>query len=269
MHADLESIQELFANALIDVNLVEPALATLNGDPELNRERLAFYRGNVRAIWRQSLANAYPVLLKLLGADFFDDLTRAYGLAHPSQSGNLTEFGAALSSFIDTLENCRAYPYLGDVATLEWMMHRAYYLEQAEAITLADLAMVPSERLGDVRCQLQPSCFLLHSPWSVLDIWQAHQSAEVIFPDCLTTKTYCVIWRPHWQTNWNTQVSRLSAASYLALQALQVGETLGTAIEKALEEDPEFAVQIELADWFNKQLLVSMTLSITSNQAST
>jgi hypothetical protein len=265
MRADLESLQELFANALIDLNMVEPALVTFKGSPELNRERFAFYRGNIAAIWQQSCANAYPVLQQLLGIEFFGDLTRAYGLAHPSQSGNLTEFGAAMPGFIGTLENCRAYPYLKDVAALEWLVHRAYYLKHEDGVTLTHLAAVPSEHLGDVQCQLQPGCFLFKSPWSISDIWQAHQKEAVIFPDDLTRKTYCLVWRQDWQAGWKVQVSHLSAASYQALQALKEGETLGTAFEKALEEDPEFAVQTELADWFHKQLLIS----ITTNKAIT
>jgi len=259
MRTDLESLQELFANALIDVRAIDPVLTAFKGDPKLNRERFSFYRGNISAIWQQSCANAYPVLQQLLGVEFFDDLSRAYGLAYPSQSGDLTEFGAAMPAFIETLENCSAYPYLSDVAALEWMVHRAYYLKLHAAITLAELAAVPTESLGDVRCQLQPGCFLMQSSWSVADIWQAHQHENVEFPDDLTKKTRCLVSRQHWHSSWKVQVTSLSVASYLALQALQAGETLGTALERALEEDPEFPVQSELADWMQNSLIISIT----------
>ncbi|PRC95230.1 DNA-binding domain-containing protein [Solimicrobium silvestre] len=251
----LTTLQHDFASALINLNSLDPALASFKGDPDLNRERFGLYRGNLIAIWQQTCVNAYPVLQQLVGAEFFGDLARAYGLNHASQSGNLAEFGAALSSFIATLENCRAYPYLSDVAALEWQVHRSYYLEQRSPATLAQLAGFAPELLGDLQFTLQPSCVLLESPWAVVDIWQAHQGTNTPFPEQLASATYCLIWREHHQTN----ISAISAASYAALQALNAGQPLGQAFESALAIDPEFALPTELADWFGKQLFSNIS----------
>lgn len=254
MPADLDILQHTFANALLDVNQVESALATFKGNARLNRERFGYYRGNILALWQQSCANAYPVLLQLTGEEFFNDLTRAYGLAHASQSGNLTEFGASLSSYISTLENCRDYPYFADVAALEWRVHCAHYLKQSAPVTLNQLAAFPPEQLMEQRFKLQATCALLQSPWAIADIWHAHQGMDTPFPKKLSETNYCLVWRPYGLTNWKVQVSSISAASYKALQALSEGKSLGQALESALEENPEFAVQTVLADWFNKQL---------------
>lgn len=251
---NLELLQQTFANALLDVNCVEPALATLKGNADLNRERFAYYRGNQIALWQQSCANAYPVLQQLVGDDFFKDLTRAYGLAHASQSGNLTDFGASLSDFIRTLENCREYPYFGDIAALEWQVHRAYYLRQSKPITLTQLAAFPPEQLTEFRFKLQATCALLQSPWAIADIWHAHQDTDLPLPKQLSTTSHCLIWRPYGLTKWKVQVTSISAASYHALQALKAGKSLGEALELALEKNPEFAIQTELVDWLNKQL---------------
>lgn len=263
MRPDLTHLQQTFANALLDLNCIEPALALFKGDPKQNRERFAYYRGNITGIWQQTCAGAYPVLQQLVGKKFFDALTRAYGLAHASQSGNLTDFGASLSSYISTLENCKDAPYLADLAALEWHVHRTYYLEQSTPITLAQLAPFPLEQLPELHLQLQTNCALFQSPWAVADIWQAHQDVdagvenamlkEIVKPE-LVKPNYCLIWRPYGLTRWKVQVSRISAASYAALQTLTEGKTLGAALESALEKNPEFAIQTELADWFDKQL---------------
>ncbi|MET3108864.1 hypothetical protein AAKU67_003505 [Oxalobacteraceae bacterium GrIS 2.11] len=258
MRADLESMQARFAQGLIDLNLVDAALADFKGDPALNRERFSYYRGNISAIWQQTCASAYPVLQKLLGTDFFNGLTRAYGEAYPSQSGNLNEFGASMSSFISILDSCRPYPYLSDVAALEWLVHRAYYLKQQDAVSLAQLAAVAPENLGDVLCQLQPCCALIESPWAIADIWHAHQGDTPVFPEQIEAQSYALVWRQPWQSSWKVQVSSLSVGSYMGLQALHSGEALGTALEKALSVDSEFAVQDELADWLKKQLIISI-----------
>jgi len=259
MRADLNLIQADFARALLDVDEVDSALATFKGNPDLNRERFALYRGNIIAIWQQTLAGAYPVLRQLTGTDFFADLVRCYATRHPSQSGNLAELGSGLPDFIATLDNCRAYPYLADVAALEWLVHQAYYSAHCNPVTLAELAAVPTEELATIRCRLQPCCALMKSEWECAAIWSAHQSEDVNFPGQPENPVCCLIWRPDWQSSWRVQVSPISEASYVALSALQNGATLGEALELALNADPTFAVQAELADWLHRQLITSIT----------
>lgn len=254
MRTDLEALQQTFVQALLDKNCVEPALAMFKGDLTLIRERFSYYRGNVTAIWQQTCAGTFPVLRQLVGEEFFNALTRAYGLAHPSQSGNLTDFGASLSSYIHTLDNCRNTPYLADLAALEWHVHRTYYVEQSTPITLAQLTAFPLEQLPALRFTLQSNCALFQSSWAVAEIWQAYQHDDFALPCEFVNANYCLVWRPYGLTNWKVKVDSMSPASYAALKALSEGKTLGAALESALEKNPKFAIQTELADWFNKQL---------------
>lgn len=260
MRTDLTSLQHDFASAFLNVDLVYPATGVFKGNPAINQERFALYRGNIIAIWQQSCANAYPVLQQLVGAAFFDELARAYGQKHPSLSGNLSEFGAEFGQFISGLDNCRDYPYLGAVAELEWQVHQAYFLAHHSPASLAQLGAFPAEQLANLRFEFQPGCAVLKSDWAITDIWQAHQLAQVTMPEQLNQTNYCLIWRPDWDVSWNVQVQRISAATFAALQGLSRGETLGSSLELALACDTEFAIQAELADWFNKQLFCTVTL---------
>ncbi|HXZ10554.1 MAG TPA: DNA-binding domain-containing protein, partial [Paraburkholderia sp.] len=115
MASQLESLQRLLADALgkveceaasIDVFKTAPPAPTY--DPA---RRIELYRGNLRANWRAALANAYPVLLALVGDAWFDALSLAYARTHPSQSGDLNRFGAALPEFIGTYESDARYRY--------------------------------------------------------------------------------------------------------------------------------------------------------------
>ena len=260
MCADLTLLQHDFAAALVRLDAGYPVNGVFKGNPAINRERFALYRGNSIAIWQQSCANAYPVLQQLVGNVFFDELARAYGQEYPSLSGNLSEYGAGLAQFISGLDNCRAYPYLSAVAELEWQVHQAYFLAHHPPATLAQLGAFPADQLADLRFTLQPGSALLTSDWATAEIWQAHQLADFSMPEQLCQTTHCLIRRPDWEASWQVQVSRISAASYAALQALSKGATLGSALELALACDPEFAIQTELADWFNQQLFCNITL---------
>ncbi len=68
------SSQQAFATALFD-----PAAALPSFAGAAVQERFALYRGNVSATWRRTLGHAYPVVLALVGEDFFGGLARAYG----------------------------------------------------------------------------------------------------------------------------------------------------------------------------------------------
>lgn len=254
MIADLAQIQRDFTLALLDVEAVALALPWFKGDQEHNRERFAHYRGNAIATWQKTCAATFPVLQSLVGDDFFAELSRQYALAHPSRSGDLNEFGAAMPEYIAKLEQCRAYPFLGDVSALEWQVHRSYHAALEPPVTLTELALQDPQELMQTRYALQPACALLTSPWATGAIWLAHQQPEVNLPDPIKETSRCLVWRQ--AGVWDVRVATLSVASYAALGALQTNATLGEALEAALAIDPDFAVQTEIGEWLQRQLLI-------------
>src|SRR6478736_3545983 len=148
MSAQLESVQADFASALAESGASAALLPALVADDARVLDRLALYRGNVRAAWEEALASAYPVVRALVGDEFFGGLARAYGYVHPSNSGDLNRFGARFGEFIDTFEHTRALPYLGDVAVLEKSVHAAHYAADPVALTRERIgALAPGELL--------------------------------------------------------------------------------------------------------------------------
>ena len=82
----LTIIQQRFAQALFNVDLAERTLPLFAASTSSLDARLAFYRGNLASVWSGALANAYPVLLQLVGADFFAQMARAYGQANNTRN---------------------------------------------------------------------------------------------------------------------------------------------------------------------------------------
>jgi len=117
-------------------------------------------RGNLSGTWDKSLSAAYPVLQSLVGTEFFSALTRAYGLACPSQLGDLDQFGARFGDFLRDFVHVAQYPYFPDLATLEWALHRAHYAENATALDPAELAQWSPQLLDDAYLTLS-SCLPL------------------------------------------------------------------------------------------------------------
>jgi hypothetical protein len=72
------------------------------------------YRNNYRGNLHDALAGAYPVIVQLVGEDFFRYMARCYIGAHPSRSGNLYHYGDKLAEFVADFEPAQGLAYLAD-----------------------------------------------------------------------------------------------------------------------------------------------------------
>ena len=216
--------------------------------PELQREfgaalldaggppRMAVYRGNVFGNWSAALGGAYPVVRKIVGAQFFNAMARDYARAHPSQSGDLHEYGAQLAGFLEAYVHTQDLPYLPDVARVEWLAHRAYYAPDAAAFDFS--------RPTEVR--LAPACALLESDWPLARIWEAHQEGgDPALVDLGAGPDRVLVHRP----GWRAEVCSLRPGDFRFLERLGSGAGLGPALEAAAAEDPAFVPRVAFAAW--------------------
>jgi uncharacterized protein (UPF0276 family) len=247
----LAASQQLFAGALFDARQTPQVLAQFKG--EQNEHRFALYRGNLSATWDKTLAAAYPVIRQLVGEEFFGGLAQAYGREHPSDSGDLNRFGAHFAGFLRHFPHVADYPYLPDMATLEWTLHRAHYAPSAEAVTPQQMAALSPEQIETARMQLHPACTLLASDWATIALWQAHQpDSGVEFPAELALPCHGLVTRPQWKT----QVLPLDPASHAALSVLAAGGEFGAALDAAFELDEAYDVAGNLRRWMDCALIV-------------
>jgi hypothetical protein len=137
--------------------------------------RFDVYRASFQANLCNALRDTYPVVNRLVGEDYFDQVAHAYLRAHPSRSSDLHEFGAHFATFIAALDSAGDLPYLPDVARLEWLAHQAFHAADAESLKLAALAGLPSESYGSL-CLL-PCVRVMRSAFPVHRIWQVNQES--------------------------------------------------------------------------------------------
>ena len=242
--------QQAFATALLDTVAALPLFA---GEAVL--ERFALYRGNLSATWRRTLGQAYPVVLALVGEDFFGGLARAYGRQYPSDSADLNQFGARFADFLAAFPPVAAFPYLPDMARLEWALHLAHYAPDAQALAPESLAAWHPAQLEARRFTLHPACALLASNWQVAALWRAHQEGEGqgMFPHEMQVASRALVCRPRWKA----QVLLVDAAAHAALLALQQGQTFGAALDVAFERDPAFDLAAHLRQWLTHAVLAA------------
>ena len=242
--------QQAFATALLDTAATLPSFTG-----EVVPERFALFRGNLSATWRRTLGHAYPVVLALVGEQFFAGLARAYGRQYPSDGANLNHFGARFADFLSSFPPAAELPYLPDMARLEWAVHLAHYAADAPALAPEALAALHPDQLEARGFALHPACALLASNWQVAALWQAHQEGEGqgMFPQDMQVASWALVCRPRWKA----QVLVVEAAAHAALLVLQQGQTFGAALDAAFKRDPAFDLAAHLRQWLAHAVLAA------------
>ncbi|HVS08333.1 MAG TPA: DNA-binding domain-containing protein [Planctomycetota bacterium] len=194
--------------------------------------RLAIYHGAVRANWSRALAAAYPVARRMVGEAFFDAAAEAYGLAHPSRSGDLGAFGERFADFLAAHGPAAPLAYLPDVARLEWAVHGSACAADVPPFDFTALGRVPAERHGAVRLRLHPAVRLLESAHPVVAIWEANQPGRDGTPARLEGAERVLVAR----RGFDPLPRALAPAEWALLDGLARGCTLDEACSALGEE---------------------------------
>lgn len=224
--------QAAFAAALLNpAQAVPKGLRAWNGsDPAA---RFAVYRNNVVVSLVQALADAFPVVQRLVGDEFFAAMAGAYVRAHPPCSPVLSEYGDGFADWLAAFEPAAGLPYLPDMARLERARVRAYHAADAVAVGANALAacLRASHQLDRVRIGLHPATTVLASDWAVASLWAAHQhdGDEAIEQVALDRAESALVVRE----GDDVLVLPVCRADAVFVQTLQSAQALGAAAEAA------------------------------------
>lgn len=246
--------QARFARAVLDPDCPVPAgmASHLRARPV---KRFSVYRNNVYAGLISVLGGRFPVVERLLGAEFFSATARAYVDARPPDSPVLMRYGVSFADFLDGFEPVADVPYIGDVARLEWAWHEAYHAADATPLAPDALASVAPEEAESLRFDMHPSMRLVRSRYPVVTIWSANRRCDR--PKALDAGSGsedALIARP----GLTVEVRRLPEGGAVFITALLEGRTLGEAAGAAAEADPAFDLQANLAGLIRSGAITGM-----------
>ena len=222
---------------------------------------LEIYRNNYRGNLQGALKLAYPVTSQLVGEAFFRMTATLYIESHPSRSGNLHDYGADFSEFLDSFPN--APSYLPDIAKLEWACHMAYFASDVEPIDIATLAGIAPDNQCRLRFMLNPACRIVRSSFPIVDIWQAHQPGmpEDFRIDLDSGSQIALVNR----RNDIVRVGALSNPESVWLEEIQSGGTLWDVTTAVIENHPDFDLEAHLVNWIAQEILVDFDLDAEEN----
>jgi hypothetical protein len=221
-------------------------------------ERLDIYADMYFYRIRDCLKEDFGAVCAVIGEAAFHNLITDYLLAHPSTHFSLRYVGRHLPAFVRSHTFGTQWPYLADLASLEWTILQAFDAADAEPLDAAALAAVPQERWPDLRFTLTPSLHLLDVGWPVHEIWRRAQGGEQpVEPQPADT---CL---RVWRQNLRVFHRPIDAAERAALSAIRGVATFGRVCEDiaaATGEGAERAAAL-LHEWLADELLTGFNVS--------
>jgi len=141
---------------------------------------LKIYRNNLLMTAARSLSFTYPVLEKMLGHEAMVAIAREVLNVSPPGTGDWADWGGELAEWMASGSLAEDYPYLPDMARLEWLMHTAARSESTP-FEAASLSRLSEDALETVYLRLAPSFGLIRSDFPVDVLWHAHQVRDASF----------------------------------------------------------------------------------------
>ncbi|MDJ0928179.1 MAG: DNA-binding domain-containing protein [Gammaproteobacteria bacterium] len=165
--------QNDFAAALRNPDAtLPPGIRDGRGAPRARR--FAVYRNNHFVSLIDALADAYPVVQRLVGDEFFRAMAKVFVATNAPRSPVMLEYGAGFAEFLDEFEPVAQLPYLADVARLEWAWLSSYHAADADGIDATSLTVLLPTQVDVLQLQFHPAAQLVCSRWPILSIWEAN-----------------------------------------------------------------------------------------------
>lgn len=195
-------------------------------DPTEVERRFAVYRNNVAVSLTQALATRFPVTQRLVGEAFFAALARLYSDRHRPRSPILAEWGDNFAAFVAQFPPLAAYPYLGDVARIEYARGRAFHAADALPVDPAVLVAFDPDK---VRLVLHASVMVLGLDHPGVSIWARHQPGGHEVPLATGAQTALILR----DSGFHVPVRAIGQGDATLLQSLLSGDTLSVAAANA------------------------------------
>lgn len=212
-------------------------------------QRLSIYADAYFARLLESLASDFKTLHDVLGSQHFQRLAADYLLAHPSSSPQIGDLGQALPRFLENHPLTTSYPYITDLARLEWNVLRSLYSERLPAMDASILSSVPEPAWSRAKIVLDPTVRLLGTEWAVDLLWE-----DRFLPGPAGRKTllrkrrrWLVLYR---DDRW-VQVRSVDGQQWFVLERFQEGATLERVCRDLAELFPE-AEELPVQRWFGE-----------------
>lgn len=240
-----------FLAAVLDVTAPLPADLAVDANAAA---RFAVHRHTCRHGLIETLRTAYPAVTAAVGETYFDALAVEFIQHSPPASPVLQEYSPEFPDFLEHFPPLADWPWLGDVARIDWARREACHAADAEALSADQLQAWPVEALLQASLHLHPSLRTLTSTYPAWSLWQCQQSpGDGLAEDRWSAESLQV-----WRVDGDVRLRLLDAGEATLHRGLTDGLTLADALHAALTLDPEFDASSALAALVGDHLIVAV-----------
>jgi hypothetical protein len=229
----LLDLQRSFLDAIVSGDPSGLADAVI-GNGLTPAQRLRVYRNNTFITLTEALAAAYPAIVRLVDRSFFNFAATQFIPGNLPDRPCLFEYGGNFAKFLAGFAPVADYPYLPDVARLEWAVNTAWNAPLRTPLAFDALARAATGAGETLRLSLDAQ--YLSSDWNVDEIWQASRAGADTDPLPVSQPVRLQIRRG----GPGVMIERLDPATWTLRDHLASGESLGQAAAAALAETPDF-----------------------------
>lgn len=256
-----DSLQKLYTEFMNGVygQAIDPE-TFIQGSVRLSpQQQFAAYRGSVVGNLSNVLADIFPSVNRCLGENFFDAMGRRYIDEHPSTSPSLDNYGQAFPAFCDTFTPLKEYPYIGDLARIDWAWHQAFHALDEQVLSLIAIQGLEPEHYLALSLQLSESLHIVDSSFPIFRIWQFTSGSQAHSEQALSSLNFeegaesVLVWR----IGYDIGVAHISEIEQRFLRLVENGETLGTIFATLLSEYSQTQVMSCFAGLCEKQCFVA------------
>lgn len=198
---------------------------------------LGVYPSALLANASRALSITYPTVASLLGAPAFLVLVSRYVRHGPHSQSDWGSWGRSLPAWLAQQTELDAYPYLPDVAQLDWLCHLSERAKDSRT-DVASLLGLGAQPLGQVFLRLAEHVQVMTSVYPAAQIWWGHHASEADRAPWLLQANeplsdgesqYLLIHR----SPWRATPSLISRGEHAFLAAVLSGLTLDRCLDLA------------------------------------
>jgi len=221
-------------------------------DAKLSAEgRLDVYANMYFYRLKDALLADYPKVAKIIGDDRFHNLVTDFLLVHPSKHYSLRFLGEPFPGFLAKHADAQEFPWLPDLAALEWAWGDAFQAENSPVLDRESLATLGPDQWAEVRFQLALGVRLVEASWDLDALWEN----TALVPE--RKRQALLVYREDDMAAFHV----VPEEDIPALKAILAGQTFSDVCEAALHGDDmdasaQHAARI-LGELFAKQLISS------------
>ncbi len=209
-------------------------------------ERLFIYQEAFKQRMLESFAEDFPRVKEILLEDEFYSLVFSYLKKYPSQYWSLGEVSKNFSLFIESSNLLLNYPFLAQLAELEWLKNLSYLAFDESCFNFEEIGKIPENLLGKLSLKLNKSVFFYQSSWDLEEKQNIYDNKE---------KYFCIIFK-----NKNNVIKKkISKKQYELLELISKNKTV-EEITSQMEDINENDMTAWIHTWVSERIISEVTL---------